>query len=142
MAVRTSMLHIRVDDDLKAEATEKLANMGLTVSDAVRILLTRIAREGALPPGLTADPEVYDAWFRQKVQEALADPRPTSPHRPVMDEVQVAIDRKRRARCVARSGSDRTAGGRRITHRRKSRSTTAFAGSNRSKTTKELLTTQ
>src|SRR3546814_2707326 len=26
MAARTSMLHIRVDDDLKAEATEKLAN--------------------------------------------------------------------------------------------------------------------
>ena len=37
MAAQTSMLHIRVDDKLKADATEKLASFGLTVSDAVRI---------------------------------------------------------------------------------------------------------
>lgn len=35
---RTSMLHVRVDDKLKADATEKLAEFGLTISDAVRIL--------------------------------------------------------------------------------------------------------
>jgi len=98
MAARTSMLHVRVDDELKADAAEKLANIGLTISDAVRILLTRVAKEGAMPPGLTADPEVYDAWFRQKVQEALADPRPAVPHRQVLDEAQAVIDGKRRAR--------------------------------------------
>jgi len=92
------MLHVRVDDELKADAAEKLANIGLTISDAVRILLTRVAKEGAMPPGLTADPEVYDAWFRQKVQEALADPRPAVPHRQVLDEAQAVIDGKRRAR--------------------------------------------
>ena len=95
---RTSMLHVRVDDKLKAEAAEKLANLGLTVSDAVRILLTRIAKEGGLPAGLTADPEAYDAWFRAKVQEALDDTRPAAPHQQVMDEAQALIDRKRRAR--------------------------------------------
>jgi DNA-damage-inducible protein J len=97
MTTQTSMLHVRVDDHLKAIATEKLANCGLTVSDAVRILLTRIAKEGGLPAGLTADPEAYDAWFRAKVQEALADSRPTVPHEQVMDEVQALIDRKSRA---------------------------------------------
>lgn len=66
MAAQTSMLHIRVDDKLKADAAEKLAGVGLTVSDAVRILLTRVVKEGALPAGLTADPEAYDAWFRAK----------------------------------------------------------------------------
>ena len=30
MAAKTSMLHIRVDDRLKAEATETLANFGLS----------------------------------------------------------------------------------------------------------------
>src|SRR4030095_7416026 len=40
MMAQTSMLHVRVDDKLKAEAAEKLANFGLTVSDAVRVLLT------------------------------------------------------------------------------------------------------
>ena len=98
MAAQTSMLHIRVDDKLKAEATEKLANFGLTVSDAVRILLTRIVKEGALPAGLTADPDAYDVWFRAKVHEALADTRPAAPHQQVMDEAQALIDRKRRAR--------------------------------------------
>ncbi len=43
MAAQTSMLHIRVDDKLKADATETLANLGLSVSDAVRIFLTRVA---------------------------------------------------------------------------------------------------
>jgi len=94
----TSMLHVRVDDKLKAEATEKLANFGLTVSDAVRILLTRVAKEGGLPAGLTADPQAYDIWFRAKVQEALDDRRPAVPQEQVMDEVQALIDRKRRAR--------------------------------------------
>jgi DNA-damage-inducible protein J len=98
MAARTSMLHIRVDDKLKAEAADNLEKFGLTLSDAVRILLTRIVREGALPAGLTADPKAYDAWFRTKVQEALTDTRPMAPHEQVMDEAQALIDRKRRAR--------------------------------------------
>lgn len=101
MTARTSMLHVRVDDQLKADASEKLARVGLTLSDAVRILLTRVAKEGGLPAGLTADPEAHDAWFRAKVQEALADPRPTVPHRQVMDEAQARIDRKRRDRAGA-----------------------------------------
>ena len=98
MASRTSMLHVRVDDRLKTEAAERLSNVGLTISDAVRILLTRVAREGALPAGLAVDPDAYDAWFRAKVQEALADSRPATPHVKVMDEAQALIDKKRRAR--------------------------------------------
>lgn len=98
MAARTSMLHVRIDDELKAQATETLASVGLTVSDAVRILLTRVAREGGLPAGLTADPDAHDAWFRAKVQEALADTRPAAAHQEVMDDAQALIDRKRRAR--------------------------------------------
>ena len=98
MTARTSMLHVRVDEQLKAEASEALANVGLTVSDAVRILLTRVTKEGGLPAGLTADPQAHDAWFRAKVQEALADTRPAIPHQQVMDDAQALIDRKRRAR--------------------------------------------
>ena len=94
----TSMLHVRVDDELKAVATEKLADLGLTVSDAVRILLTRIVKEGGLPAGLTVDANAYDAWFRAKVQEALEDKRPPSSHKQVMDDAQALIERKRRAR--------------------------------------------
>lgn len=93
----TSMLHIRVDEKLKIDAAEKLANVGLTISDAVRILLTRVNSEGGLPAGLTADPAAHDAWFRARVQEALADTRPAVPHDQVMDDVQVLIAKKRDA---------------------------------------------
>ena len=45
----SSMVHIRVDRKVKAKAAKTLASMGLTVSDAVRLLLTRVASEQALP---------------------------------------------------------------------------------------------
>jgi DNA-damage-inducible protein J len=98
MAARTSMLHVRVDDELKAKASDALANFGLTVSDAVRILLMRVVNEGGLPVGLTSDPDAYDLWFRQKVHEALADTSPGIAHDDVMDDVQALIDRKSRGR--------------------------------------------
>ncbi len=97
MPAQTSMIHVRVDDHLKAQATDALAGVGLTLSDAVRILLTRVAAEGGMPAGLTTDPEAYDAWFRMKVQEALHDPRPKSPHDQVIREARALIDAKRGA---------------------------------------------
>jgi DNA-damage-inducible protein J len=97
MPAQTSMLHIRVDDHLKAQAADVLAGVGLTLSDAVRILLTRVAAEGGLPAGLTADSDAHDVWFRAKVMEALADPRPANPHDQVMREARALIDGKRRA---------------------------------------------
>ncbi|MFZ3581870.1 type II toxin-antitoxin system RelB/DinJ family antitoxin [Loktanella sp. DJP18] len=98
MPAQTSMLHVRVDDQLKTQASDVLAGVGLTLSDAVRILLTRVAAEGGLPAGLTADPDVYDAWFRTKVRDALNDARPATPHAQVMQDAQALIDGKRRAR--------------------------------------------
>lgn len=74
-----ALIQTRIDPDVKDRATAVLNNLGLTVSDAVRILLTRVANEGALPFGFAADPATYDAWFRAKVQEALDDPRPAIP---------------------------------------------------------------
>jgi DNA-damage-inducible protein J len=43
------MIHIRVDQNLKTQASETLDKMGLSLSDAVRLLLTRIVVEEALP---------------------------------------------------------------------------------------------
>lgn len=45
----TTMVHIRVDDEIKAQATETLAAMGLSVSDAVRLFLRRVIADQALP---------------------------------------------------------------------------------------------
>jgi DNA-damage-inducible protein J len=75
-----AIVQARIDAEIKEQASAVLENMGLTLSDAVRILLTRIAKEGSLPVGLTTDPAAHDAWFRAKVQEALEDPRPPLTH--------------------------------------------------------------
>lgn len=78
-----ALVQTRIDADVKERASQVLEAMGMTLSDAVRILLTRTAREGALPIELTVDEAAYDAWFRKKVQEALDDPRPGIPHEEV-----------------------------------------------------------
>jgi DNA-damage-inducible protein J len=45
----TEMVHVRIDKRIKIRAAKTLASMGLSVSDAVRVLLTRVAAEKALP---------------------------------------------------------------------------------------------
>jgi DNA-damage-inducible protein J len=49
MASETAMIHVRVDHELKTKATRTLNKMGLSMSDAVRLLLTRIEADQALP---------------------------------------------------------------------------------------------
>ena len=44
-----AVVRARIDEHIKEEATVVLASMGLTVSDAFRLMLTRIAKEKALP---------------------------------------------------------------------------------------------
>lgn len=39
----------RIDADLKREATAALTEMGLTLSDAIRLMLVRVAADKALP---------------------------------------------------------------------------------------------
>ena len=48
MAANT-VVRARIDEHIKEEATIVLAAMGLTISDAFRIMLIRVAREKALP---------------------------------------------------------------------------------------------
>ena len=50
----TTMVHVRVDENIKAQATETLAAMGLSVSDAVRVFLMRVVAEQQMPFALKA----------------------------------------------------------------------------------------
>lgn len=45
----TTMVHVRITDEIKAEAALVLEKMGLTTSDVLRTVLTRIAIEKELP---------------------------------------------------------------------------------------------
>lgn len=58
----------RIDPTIKAEAAAVLAEMDLTVSDAIRLMLTRIARDHALP----FDPLVPKATTVAAMTEARA----------------------------------------------------------------------
>lgn len=64
----SAMLHVRVDDEIKTQATEALASMGLSVSDAVRILLKRVISDQAFPLEL----KVPNAQTRAAMEEARA----------------------------------------------------------------------
>jgi DNA-damage-inducible protein J len=44
-----ALVQTRINADIKLEASAVLASMGLTVSDAVRLLLTKVAHDRALP---------------------------------------------------------------------------------------------
>lgn len=44
-----AVVRARIDEHIKEEASVVLASMGLTISDAFRLLLTRVASEKALP---------------------------------------------------------------------------------------------
>ena len=66
MNAPSSMLHVRLDNELKAKATEALAAMGLTASDAVRLLFHRIAIDQAFPLEL----KVPNAETRAAMAEA------------------------------------------------------------------------
>ncbi len=49
MGAQTTMLHVRVDEATKQEATAALEAVGLSVSDAVRLFLKRVVAEKGMP---------------------------------------------------------------------------------------------
>lgn len=63
-----AVVRARIDEHIKEEATVVLAAMGLTVSDAFRLMLTRVAREKALP----FDPLIPNATTIAAMKEARA----------------------------------------------------------------------
>ncbi|THK34354.1 type II toxin-antitoxin system RelB/DinJ family antitoxin [Ensifer sp. MPMI2T] len=95
-----ALVQTRIDADIKDRATAVLQNMGLTVSDAVRILLTRTANEGSLPLEMVGSSDAHDAWFRAKVLQALEDTRPD------FEDADVeARFRERRAAALHKTGA-------------------------------------
>ena len=93
-----ALVQTRIDADVKERATAVLESMGLTVSDAVRILLTRTANEGMIPLELVSHSAAYDNWFREKVLEALEDSRPD-----IDDDDAEARFRERRATALRKA---------------------------------------
>lgn len=62
----SSMVHVRIDEGLKAQATEALAAIGLSTADAVRLLFHRIVADQAFPLEL----KVPNAETRAAIEES------------------------------------------------------------------------
>jgi len=57
-----ALVQARIDGKVKEEAAAVLATMGLSVSDAVRLMLTKVAHDKALPfEPLTPNAETIEA---------------------------------------------------------------------------------
>ena len=68
MSAHTSMLHVRIEDSIKAQAMLALDAMGLSVSEAVRLFLHRVVAEQAFPLEL----KVPNAETRAAMEESRA----------------------------------------------------------------------
>lgn len=68
MSATNTYVRARIDEDTKACATEALEAMGLSVSDAIRLLMIRVADEHRLP----FDVKVPNATTRQAITELEA----------------------------------------------------------------------
>lgn len=79
-----AVVRARIDEHIKEEASAVLAAMGLTVSDAFRIMLTRVAREKALP----FDPLIPNA----ETIEAMKEARRGNLETLTLDELQTVLD--------------------------------------------------
>ena len=62
---QNQVVQARINGEVKAQAAAVLAGMGLSVSDAVRMLLTRVAREKKLPPELFVPNETTLAAMKE-----------------------------------------------------------------------------
>jgi DNA-damage-inducible protein J len=75
---QSSMLHIRVEDEIKVQASEALAAMGLSMSDAVRILLKRVVNDQAFPlelkvPNTATRSAMKESRAKMKARKARFD---------------------------------------------------------------------
>ena len=61
----TTMVHVRLNKDIKRRGEKALEAMGLTVSDAVRLLMVRVAADQAFPFPL----EVPNATTRKAMRD-------------------------------------------------------------------------
>lgn len=79
-----ALVQTQIDGAVKDEAAIVLAAMGLTVSDAVRLLLTTVAREHALP---------FDPFIpNEKTFAAMREARRGNLEAVTLDQLQSVLD--------------------------------------------------
>lgn len=90
----TTMLHVRMDEQLKAQATAALDAIGLSTADAVRLLFHRIVADQAFPLELKVPNAETRAAMEEsrKMMEAIKAGR-AKPRFKNADEMFAALER-------------------------------------------------
>jgi len=89
MSAQTSMLHVRVEDNIKIQAAQALDAMGLSMATAVRLFLHRVVSEQAFPLEL----KVPNA----KTQAAMEESRAMMARAPRFNAAQDMFDELEKA---------------------------------------------
>lgn len=67
-----AQINFRVDDTVKAKAEHACAAMGLTMSTAINIFLTKLANEQRIPFEVAVDP-FYSEENMERLKKSIAD---------------------------------------------------------------------
>lgn len=89
---QTAFVRARIDEKIRDDAAEVLAGMGLTVSDAVRMTLTRVAREGTF----AAELKIPNATTRAAMRESRRLMNSGRPGFKTAKELFESLDKKSR----------------------------------------------
>ncbi len=64
--MKTQMIHTRIDPDLKHQAEQVLKTLGINTADAIRMFLTQVTLQKALP----FDLRIPNAQTRQAIEDS------------------------------------------------------------------------
>ena len=67
-----AQVNFRIDDSIKAKAENACSAMGLTLSSAINIFLTKVANERRIPFEISADP-FYSEEHIAMLEKRIAD---------------------------------------------------------------------
>ena len=73
-----AQVNFRIDDSIKAKAENACSAMGLTLSSAINIFLTKVANERRIPFEISADPfysEEHIAMLEKRIADLKAGKR-------------------------------------------------------------------
>lgn len=74
-----AQVNFRIDDAVKERAEDALNDMGLTMSAAITIFLTKVGRERRIPFEITADP-FYSESNTRYLERVMSDVRTGKAH--------------------------------------------------------------
>ena len=98
----TSLLQVRVDDDLKDKAAEIFDNLGIDTSTAVRMFLKRAVMENGIPFRMTLPKEPYNAERGYRAMVEISEgAEKNNVSDMTLDEINAEIEASRNERRAA-----------------------------------------